>query len=152
LILCIAIGNHLLGDDGVAHRALELFGAAEQVRVLSVIQLMPELAAEIAASDAVVFLDADCSIANVSFGVLDDSSSGGTPLTHFLGPSELLAMARGLYSFAGEAFLCRIPATQFEPGERLTPQAEESARSAAELLRTQLSALLSQHRHKSLTG
>ena len=149
MFLCIAIGNPLRGDDGVARRALRLLPTAEQIRMLEVIQLTPEVASEIAAADAVIFLDADPSIAEVTFGALGDCSTRSTPLTHSMGPFELLETARRLYWFAGEALLCRIPARQFEPGKGLTHEAENAARSAAELVGEHLSRLVAQHQQKS---
>jgi hydrogenase maturation protease len=150
LVLCIAIGNPLRGDDGVARRALRQLAPAEQIRMLKVIQLTPELAPEIAAAEAVMFLDADPSIAEVTFGALGDCSTRSTPLTHSMGPFELLETARRLYCFAGEALLCRIPARQFEPGKRLTHEAETAARFAAKLVGEHLSRLVAQHRQKWL--
>jgi hydrogenase maturation protease len=80
LVLCIAIGNPLRGDDGVAHHVLELLPQYEQMRVLEVIQLMPELASEITGADAVIFLDADASVTEVTFEVVSDYPTRSTRL------------------------------------------------------------------------
>ena len=149
MFLCIAIGNPLCGDDGVARRALQLLPTGAQIRTLEVIQLTPEVAPEIAAADAVIFLDADSSIEEVTLAAIGDCSTRSTPLTHSIGAFELLETARRLYCFGGEALLCRIPARQFEPGKGMTQQAENAARSAAKLVGEHLSRLVAQHQQKS---
>lgn len=145
MVLCIAIGNPLRGDDGVALRALRLLPQAEQMRTLEVVQLTPDLASEIAAADAVIFFDADSTIARVIFEAVRDCSARNVPLTHSMHPSELLEIARLLYSFAGESFLCRIPARQFEPSEGLSSEAEDAACSAAKLVEEHLFLWMAQH-------
>jgi len=148
LVLCIAIGNPLRGDDGVARRALQLLPSTEQIRLLEVIQLTPELASEIAAADAVIFLDSDSSIAEVTSEAVREYPTRSMSISHFMNPFELLEMARRLYSFAGEALLCRIPARQFEPGERLTRRAEDAARSAVKLVKELPSLLVARDQQK----
>lgn len=137
MIVCIAIGNSLRGDDAVAHRTLRLLALNDRVRLLGVFQLTPELAYEIAGADIVLFLDADPSAAEATL-VRIEPPRGGTPLTHSIGAAEVVAIARRLYAFAGEAFLCCIPAMRFAHGEELTPQAEAVAQSAAKLIQESL--------------
>jgi len=60
--LCLAIGNSLRGDDGVAHRVAGQLGQLEDVVVSSVFQLTPELAPEVARAEIVVFVDADVNV------------------------------------------------------------------------------------------
>jgi hydrogenase maturation protease len=139
LVLCIAIGNPLRGDDGVARRALQLLPSTEQVRKLEVIQLMPENAPNIAAAHAVIFLDADASATEVKLETLGKAPRYSAPLTHSVNPFELLEMARQLYGFTGEAIFCHIPASKFDPAEELTREAEEAAGSAARLIGERLS-------------
>jgi hydrogenase maturation protease len=137
MILCMAIGNTLRGDDAVAHRTLSLLTPNDQVRSLDVLQLTPELASEIAAADVVVFLDADPSAVKATL-IPIEPHRGSTPIAHSMGPAEVVAIARRLYAFAGEAFLCRIPAMHLAHGEGLTPQAETAAQSAAKLIEENL--------------
>jgi len=149
MVVCIAIGNTLRGDDGVAHYALRLIATtpddrnrvawgprvpADQVRLLEVFQLTPELACIIAPADVVFFLDADSSAAEVVLAPIEMPCGNGSALAHSMSPAELVAIARHLYAFAGEAVLCRIPAKQFEFGEELTPQAKAAAESAAKMV------------------
>jgi len=136
MVVCIAIGNALRGDDGVGNYALRLITPAPSDRVqrIEVCQLTPELACAIALADAVFFLDADPSAAEVVLAPVEPPSGNASPLAHSMSPAELVATAQRLYAFAGKALLCRIPAKQFEYGEELTPQAKAAARSAAKMI------------------
>lgn len=71
------------------------------------------------------------------------------PLAHSTNPFEVVETARHLYSFAGEALLCRIPARQFKAGDPLTWEAEKAARSAARLVEERLAEQVAQHRTSS---
>jgi Ni,Fe-hydrogenase maturation factor len=113
--------------------------STEQVRKLEVIQLMPEHAPDIAAAQAVIFLDADVSATEVKLETLGKAPYYRAPLTHSVNPFELLEMARQLYGFTGEAIFCHIPASNFDPAEELTHAAEEAAVSAARLVGERLS-------------
>jgi hydrogenase maturation protease len=148
MVVCIAIGNTLREDDGVAHHALRMIGSAtdkedrvverrrleDQVRLLEVFQLAPELACEIASADLVFFLDADASAENTELMPIETDGAHGSPMAHSMSPAEVLTIARDLYAFAGKAFLCRIPAKRFGYGEDLTVQSKAAARSAAQLI------------------
>jgi hydrogenase maturation protease len=130
----VACGNPLRGDDGVAHAALRLIAPAANRRVLSVRQWMPELAEEIAAADRVVFLDADTASERVVIEPVDTTEQH-SPLTHVLTPAEIVNLSGALFGFTGEAFLCRIPARDFSPGEALPPDTLQFARQAADKIR-----------------
>ena len=129
-VLYVAIGNPLRGDDGVAHRVLALLepGAAK----LGVHQLTPELAWEVARAEAVVFIDADVSAMEPRLEPVGEPHA--SLLGHAMTPEEVVYLARGLYGFTGEAFVCRVPAEQFE-GRGLSAEAEGNARVCAELIR-----------------
>jgi len=134
MVICIAIGNALRGDDGVARYALSLIPSSDRMRLMEVFQLTPELACEIATADVVFFLDADASAAEVALAPIETHAGNGSPLVHSMSPAELVAVARRLYAFAGQALLCRIPAKQFGFGEELTLEAKAAARSAASMI------------------
>jgi hydrogenase maturation protease len=128
--LLIACGNPLRGDDGVALAALDLIPAAPGLVTLSVQQLAPELAEEIAGFERVVFLDAD---ARASSLAIEPAPEGLTasPLTHSSDPAEVVALSRALFGFAGEALVCRIPVRDFSPGAPLTAAGTRRASEAA---------------------
>ena len=149
MVVCIAIGNTLREDDGVAGHALRLIASTstgenradpepgppgDQVRLLEVFQLLPELACEIASADLVFFLDADACAENTFLTLIETDSAHGSPLAHSMSPAEVVAMSRDLYAFAGKALLCHIPAKRFGFGEALTTEAEKAARSAAQMI------------------
>jgi hydrogenase maturation protease len=134
MVVCIAIGNTLREDDGVAQRALRLIDPGDQVRLLEVFQLAPELACEIASADLVFFLDADPSAENTVITPIESDGAHGSPIAHSISPVEVVAIARDLYAFAGKALLCRIPAKRFGFGEELTAAAEAAARVAAQMV------------------
>ncbi len=132
--LLIAIGNSLRGDDGVAHRVLELIGPAATVTQRSVMQLTPELAGEFASAGTVIFIDADINAREPYFERLSAHSANGIPLAHFLTPAELLCLATAIYHFRGDAFLCHVPAAVFGHNEVLSSRAETAAHRAADLI------------------
>ncbi len=134
--LVIAAGNSLRRDDGVAHRVLELLtpGLAE---TCSVLEFTPELAPQIAAFDAVLFIDADAAATALSIEALEPLT-GVAALTHVAGPGTILALSQTLYAFSGKAFLCRIPVNDFSPGEGLDPGMNTCARAAAQAVQALL--------------
>ena len=134
MVVCIAIGNTLREDDGVAHHALRLIAPGDKVRLMQVFQLAPEVACEIASAELVFFLDADASVEQVAIMPIEPDGAHGSPMAHSMTPAEVVAIARDLYGFAGKALLCRIPAKQFGFGEALTTEAEAAARGAAQMI------------------
>jgi Ni,Fe-hydrogenase maturation factor len=131
--LLIACGNCWRGDDGAAHRVLDLLGPDIGAQLRSVQQLLPELAGEIAEANLVVFLDAaiDCDRLSLE-AVLEPEAPPA--LTHVSRPSEIVALSRALFRFKGLAFQCRIPVADFATGEKLSPSAAVFAEEAARML------------------
>ncbi|HEY7156527.1 MAG TPA: hydrogenase maturation protease [Gemmataceae bacterium] len=132
-ILVIGYGNELRGDDGLGPRVAEVISAANYpgVRVRSVCQLVPELAAEVAEARMVLFVDA-----------LTGSSRGAVELapveaeqitdwcTHRANPPTLLALTRVVYGRTPEAWWLTVPGRNFDFGEGLSSTAEEGVRQA----------------------
>jgi hydrogenase maturation protease len=132
--LYVAIGNPLRRDDGAAARVLEALKPA-WCKIL--IQPTIELAAELAAARRVVFLDAAVD-GEVQLEVLDGKY--GTSGSHGSNPGEIVGLARRLYGFTGEAWLCQIPGEDFGVGEGLSPAALVSMAVAVRLLQDTLKA------------
>lgn len=128
--LLLACGNRLRRDDGVAHAALALLPAAEGCETRSVLQLTPELAAEIAGYDKVIFVDAALSAIGPLLEPLP-AEPFTPPLTHVSEPGDIVALARALFAFTGDAYLCRIQAPDLSQGEGLSAGAAEAALQAA---------------------
>jgi hypothetical protein len=59
-------------------------------------------------------------------------------LTHSSSPGEIVALARALFSFTGEALVCRIPVRDLSAGETLTAEGlrlvQETARQLESFL------------------
>lgn len=143
LVDCIAIGNPLRGDDGVAHRVLELLSSRDEIRTLSILQLTPEIASYLSDTKAVFFIDADVSSVRPTIEPLQLVNSANSSLSHHVSPGEVVALAQNLFGFSGRAFLCRVPATRFENGEKLSAEADQCARQAAAMLDAAIATALS---------
>lgn len=132
-ILVIGYGNELRCDDGIGSHVAEDIAASNYpgVRVRTVFQLMPELAAEVAEARMVIFVDA-----------LAGSSSSAVELalveakqitdwcTHSADPRTLLALTRIVYGRTPEAWWLTVPGWNFGLGEGLSSAAEKGVRQA----------------------
>jgi len=125
--LILACGNTLRGDDGVgpwlAEWAEERFRDEAGVRVVSRQQWTLELAEEIAAAEAVLFVDCSVAVTAGSVSVLDVQAAASSERlnTHQQGASELLGLARDLYSSLPQAaVLMTIGAGSLELGEEFS--------------------------------
>jgi hydrogenase maturation protease len=136
-VLVIGYGSDLRGDDGAGRRAAEQIAARALpgVRVVSVTQLVPELAADLDDCRAVVFVDAsavdrDVTVRRLAPAAPDRRTSTRSPpagslalpLTHHLTPPRLLALAAALGSAPADAFVVTIPASDFALGDALSPE------------------------------
>jgi hydrogenase maturation protease len=125
--LVIGIGNSLRGDDGVG--AL----LAEQVGGRSVQQLTPELAAELAELEEVLFIDAWLAPAGAAPRITAISPAAGAAESHRLEPAQLLAISQVLYGWAPAAHLLQVPATLFEHGNALSAELQAALPQAQAL-------------------
>lgn len=138
--LVIGIGNPLRGDDGVGALLAEqaaVLTAAEPggpVAVRSVQQLTPELAAELAPLDAVLFIDAREATKGAEPYLKELQPAGASGDSHRLEPAALLAVSQALYGRAPEAQLLLVPATVFAHGTALSAQLQQALPAARHLL------------------
>lgn len=139
-VLLIAIGNPLRRDDGVAQRVLDLVAPRPGLSLRAVLQLTPEVAADLSGFDPIVFLDADVGANAVTIEPCGENRSRPV-LTHGTDSSSIVALARHLFAFRGRAFLCRIPAEDFSPGTRLSARAATAATAAARHLEERFSSV-----------
>ncbi len=137
MIILIAVGNTLRRDDGIAHRVLELLAPLPAgVTAKYVQQLTPELAEYVAAAKRVLVLDADVEASEISLRKLEPHAAPPrSALGHVVEAAEVLSLARLLYGFAGEAWLCHLPAFDLGHGDVLSPEAHSAAKSAAKQIR-----------------
>jgi hydrogenase maturation protease len=129
-LLVIAIGNPLRRDDGVAYQVAKALRARPDLQKRKVLQLTPEIAAEIPAYPTVVFVDADSSEGHVRITDVDEVPAP-SPLTHASTPAQIVALARVLFGFAGRAHVCHVPVADLSPGEGLSSLARQFAQRAA---------------------
>ena len=127
--LVIGIGNLLRGDDGVGGLLAEELGGR------SVQQLTPELAAELAELEVVLFIDAWLAPAGAKPQLVEVIPVAGAPDTHRLEPAQLLAISQALYGRAPEAHLLQVPAIAFGHGTALSPELQAALPAARDLLR-----------------
>lgn len=140
--LIVGYGNPLRGDDGVGWRvATQLFEqlGAEQCDVFTMHQLVPEVADELAKHEIAVLIDASADQEPGSVRIRELKAEGenageGRPLSHHVGPGELLALAASLYGHAPRTFLVTIGAASFGYTETLSPAAEAGAHHALKLI------------------
>ncbi len=137
----IAIGNRLRRDDGAAQRVVEVLRPSAGAEVRLVHQLSPENAEWLEGKDTAVFIDASLSAGGVRLEPADPEDAAHSPLAHFLPPAAVVALARALYGFTGQAWLCHVPGADFGSGEGLSREAEANAQAAAALLRARGSGL-----------
>lgn len=130
--LIIGYGSPIRGDDAigplVADR-LEAGGLPAGVDVISRHILTADLVPDIAASDLVVFLDADVTgpPGEVKCQPLVPDPRAVSTMAHFLDPRELLAWSQALYDRLPEAWLVSAAGMSFDfAGYELTPAAEQA--------------------------
>jgi hydrogenase maturation protease len=132
-VLVIGYGNPLRGDDGLGPHVAEALAArgCTGVRVLTRPQLVPELAADLAAARLAVFVDTRegparsvVSMVRITPGEAEDWT------THRADPRALLALARAIYGRAPAAWWVTVGGLEFGLGEGLSPAAREGARAA----------------------
>jgi hydrogenase maturation protease len=161
--LVIGYGNTLRGDDGVGSLVAEQVATwnLPNVRSLSVHQLTPELAVDIAQVEKVFFIDAwqvnhpqsppelgDLGGECKAVTTLPTSSQprierlfpsiSPTSLDHAWSPSVLLLLAKTLYNADPVAYQILIPTIQFDYGETLSAITSNGLTWSIEVLRNYL--------------
>ncbi len=137
VVLVIGYGNELRRDDGLGPQVARELAARDlpRVRVRTVHQLVPELAAELAEARLAVFIDARVgpNRKRVTIGRLLPS---GPPeiLAHWADPEALLALA-SVYGPAPQAVLVSVAGQDFGLGEGLSDFATANAQRALRLVR-----------------
>jgi hydrogenase maturation protease len=139
-VLVIGYGNSLRGDDAagpvLADRLAALALPGVEVRVSH--QLTPELAADLAGRDAVVFLDAALG-ENVRVEIVEPDFAS-TGLGHAGNPARLLGLAQRLFGSQPRAWLVTIPAAVMELGAALSPRTRTGIEEAEAAVRRLLEA------------
>ena len=136
--LLLACGNSLRQDDGVglqiAEAAEQLFPAS-RLRIIAAPQFTPEMAADVAATDLVLFVDASASDEPGAIRVVPVAASAETTETHRVDPPALMALAQRLCGHApARAFALTIGAHTFGYGEDLSGRVRQAVPRAVRLL------------------
>jgi hydrogenase maturation protease len=146
MLLIIAYGNTLRGDDGAGPALGELIERccrqrSIEAQLLVCHQLTPELVAELIhpGITRVLFCDARIPSAGddnmeIAFKPLK-AASGGTNIGHHFSPQTLLLLAKGLYQCEIPAWQVTVPGYTFEVGQsfsRSTRQALDDAEPLVE--------------------
>lgn len=134
-ILIVAYGNPLRCDDGIGWRAAEALEekfSAEQVEIVRLQQLTPELADAVRERELVLFIDAahvdniqSRHAGEIHVGELSAQHPPGQ-FSHVYAPGKLLALARELYDASPKAWLITIAGENFGYGECLSPPLAEA--------------------------
>jgi hydrogenase maturation protease len=136
--LLLACGNSLRQDDGVGLRiaaAAEHAFPASRLRIVAAQQFMPEMAADLAATDLVIFVDASATDEPGAIRVVPVAPRNEAPDTHRLDPPALLAMAQTFCGHApARAFALTIGASHFGYGEELSGPLRQAVPRAVRLL------------------
>lgn len=137
--LVVAFGNQLRCDDGAGPAVAAHLGLlAPEVHVLTVPQLLPELAETVAHADVVVFVDAALMGApgEVACQPLHPEESGVPG--HTLTPVRLLGLARSVFDRCPESYLVSIAGERYGFGtdlsERVAAAVPLAVRTVADLL------------------
>lgn len=135
--LLIGYGNTLRSDDGVGPAVAEQFraeadtlmgGDADDLRVVAVPQLVPELAEVMAAAERVVLVDASRGLdpGAVEVRRVEPSPEAVETRIHAYDPATLAAWARGVYGNAPEIHVVAVGTQDFSFGHGLTPEVAEA--------------------------
>jgi hydrogenase maturation protease len=147
VILIISYGNSLRRDDGaglILAEQLEdhLKGQGRKVKRISVHQLTPELAMEVADESVQAVVFADTRVVDPRAGSFDlqvqsvQNLPGPASLGHQLSPGAVLAYASLLYHHYPPAWLLTVPGVDFAHGEGVSEVAERAMATLPDLLAT----------------
>ena len=134
-VLVIAYGNPLRSDDGLAWIAADLLQkkvSDDEVEVLCVQQLGPELADSISRCECVFFIDAASTPGQpgeIRIQELSRPVDGSIPLSsfgHAISPQTILRVGAQLYGAKPTAFSATIVGANFEHGESLSATAKDA--------------------------
>jgi hydrogenase maturation protease len=120
-VLVIGYGSDLRGDDAAGRCAAEAVAARglPGVRVLSVPQLLPEIADHLTRCRSVIFVDASATGETVEVRRMAPASPDWR-MTHHVAPPSVLALAAALGSAPEDAVVVTIPASDFALGTALS--------------------------------
>lgn len=126
-ILIVAYGNPLRSDDGIAWRAADALEGKfppDEVKILRLHQLGPELAETASRAGVVIFVDAAAAEGTSPGDVRCEEivhSASVNRFTHHLPPQAVLALTAQLYHVSPRAFAVTVTGHCFDHGDALSP-------------------------------
>jgi hydrogenase maturation protease len=155
-ILIIAYGNPLRSDDGIAWRAADLLRrelSSDDVEIICVHQLTPELAESVSYVEDTIFLDARANgkpgkicWARVPVGAASPAS------THILTPAQLMVLSGLLYGVAPRACEVSVTGESFAHGEKLSHKVKNALPRLVEFVDLLTRQILLGPKDKSASG
>jgi hydrogenase maturation protease len=148
--IIIAYGNTDRQDDGIAWHVLRELAqrlggqlppspqegaecSLPQASLIYMLQLTPEVAADFAGCERVVFIDAHTGAVAEDIHLSElDAAYQSSPLTHHLTPESCLAIAAALNGQAPRALLVSVRGYQFGFSSSLSPEAARLVPLAAD--------------------
>lgn len=138
--IVIGYGNPLRADDGVGCEVAQRLAAdcADDVEVMSTLQLTPELAEPISRARLVVFVDARVGgePGRIDCRVVSPLANGSGAFSHDVDPSALLALAGMVYGASPPASVVSIAGADFGYGCGLSPKVQSVLPAAVRRVRT----------------
>jgi hydrogenase maturation protease len=136
-VVVIGYGNTLRGDDAVGPLVIDALADRDldNTVLLSVTQLVPELAALVARASAVIFVDACLASCSTRVEVEELSCDlRQCETSHHAGPCDIVALARSCFHASPPAWLVTIPATDFESAGEVSAMARTGVESAIDAI------------------
>ncbi|ELS00783.1 hydrogenase maturation protease [Xenococcus sp. PCC 7305] len=131
--LIIGYGNNLRSDDGIGRRVAEVVSSWHwpEMKSLSLPQLTPEIATNLAEADVVIFVDACQAVApgaveSYALQAVDDAHIR----SHFSSPQVMLSLTKMLYGKSPQAWWLVVPGVNFRVGDRLSSVGEQGVAQA----------------------
>jgi len=142
--LLLACGNALREDDGVGLRiaeAVEQLFPASRLRIVAAQQFTPEMAADLAATDLAIFVDACVADDPGAIRIHAVAARDDSAQTHRLEPPALLAMAESLCGHApAHAFALTVGAGRLGYGSEMAGPVRQAIPRACRLVGNLLNA------------
>jgi hydrogenase maturation protease len=137
-VLVVGYGNPLRGDDAVGWRVAESVATDPRLigaHVMTVHQLLPELAVELGEASLAVLVDARVGEPAGSLSVASVAPSDGQGAwTHHLTPAALAGLARSVTGRSADVVVLSIGVESTEPGEGLSHAVADAVPAAREVV------------------
>lgn len=133
--LVVGYGNSLRSDDGIGIRVAEIAASwnLPEVRSLARPQLTPELAADLASVDLVIFVDACRAVDSESVRLQALKPGDSIQIrTHFSDPRAILSLTGAIYGKFPQAWWLVVSGINFQLGDSLSAVAERGVALALE--------------------